>query len=462
MTPTLKLSAHVLAILLTGCASVSINDNLAATQAFAKEKLQVEPRWLASDAARQQANTEVDAVLDKPLTADDAVRITLRYSPSYQILLAESAAASSNATRAARLSNPVFSFEKMVRTEGGVRELEITHALAFSLFDVLTLPARVQIADAQQQRLRMQAAADTVQAAMEARQAWVRAVAAQQSVTYAEQVMQAAEAGAELARRMQAAGNFNRLQRAREQAFYADATAQLARARQLAQACREALIRRLGLNDEQATRLQLSERLPDLPDAPRDEQATTQTALDERLDVRLARFNLDATARAAGLTRVESIVNGLTVGVANKSESGKPMQRGYQLEVPLPIFDFGDATHANAQAQYMAAFYRTAQTAVDARSQLRQSYFDYRTSYDLARHYRDEIVPLHKTISDEVQLQYNGMLIGVFDLLADAREQAASVMAAIDAQRDFWLADATLQANLIGRPTALSMKIAND
>jgi hypothetical protein len=44
--------------------------------------------------------------------------------------------------------------------------------------------------------------------------------------------MQAAEAGAELARRMAQAGNFNKLQQAREQAFYADAALNLARAEQ--------------------------------------------------------------------------------------------------------------------------------------------------------------------------------------------------------------------------------------
>ena len=55
----------------------------------------------------------------------------------------------------------------------------------------------------------------------------------------------------------------------------------------------------------------------------------------------------------------------------------------------------------------------------------------YRIAYDLARHYRDEIVPLRKTIADEMLL-YNGMLIGVFELLADSREQIGSVMQAIE------------------------------
>ena len=47
----------------------------------------------------------------------------------------------------------------------------------------------------------------------------MRAVAAQQSLRYVEQVKAAADASAELARRMQAVGNFSKLQRAREQAF---------------------------------------------------------------------------------------------------------------------------------------------------------------------------------------------------------------------------------------------------
>jgi len=62
------------------------------------------------------------------------------------------------------------------------------------------------------------------------------------------------------------------------------------------------------------------------------------------------------------------------------------------------------------------------------------------------------VVPLKQRISEENLLRYNGMLIGVFALLADARAQIASVNAAIEAQRDFWLADADLQMALVGTP----------
>ena len=64
------------------------------------------------------------------------------------------------------------------------------------------------------------------------------------------------------------------------------------------------------------------------------------------------------------------------------------------------------------------------------------------------------MIPLRKTISEENQLRYNGMLISVFELLADSRDQVNSVMAALNAEQQFWQADAALQASLIGKPTS--------
>jgi outer membrane protein TolC len=445
-------AALAVATALAGCASTAIDENYTSVQRFSQQRLGADLRWLMSDEARRQAQADVDALLAQPLGPDDATRIALAYSPALQALLFEGAASAAAATQSARLPNPVFAFERLVRNEAGARELELTRSLSFSMLDLLLWPGRQRLADYQQQAARLTLASNVVQAASEARVAWINAVAAQQSLQYAEQVKAAADASAELARRMQAAGNFSKLQRAREQAFSADAVAQLARAQQVARSSREVLVRALGLSDAQAARLALQERLPELPASPREEPAVAKEALDQRLDVQLARGSLEHIAREQGLTRITSVVNGLELGVIRKSEAGLAPQDGYQLELPLPIFDFGDASRARAQASYMAAVQRTAQVAVEAQSQLRESYSAYRSAYDIARHYRDEIVPLRKTISDENLLRYNGMLIGVFELLADAREQIASVAQSIDAQRDFWLADARLQATLIGRP----------
>ena len=462
---TLKRSAAAIAaaLALGGCASTAINENFADARQMSRANLNAELRWLATDEARSQAQTDVDALLAEPLDGDGAVRIGLAYSPALQAMLYESAADSAAATQLARLPNPVFAFERLARNlGGGLQELEITRTLSVSLLDLLLLPARLRLADYQQQSARISLSAKVVQAASDARLAWVNAVAAQQSAQYAQQVRATADASAEIARRMQAVGNFSKLQRAREQAFAAEAVTLLARANQNALGAREALVRTLGLSDAQSALLQLPDRLPDLPASPRDESTVAKIAVGQRLDIRLARANLDFVAREQGLTTATSYVNALEVGVKQDRMSGQSPQRGYDIVVPLPIFDFGDAARSRAQSTYMVAFYRTAQLTVEANSQVRETYAAYRTAYDISKHYRDEIVPLRKSIAEENVLRYNGMLIGVFELLADAREQVGSVIQAIDAQRDFWLADAALQSTLMGQPMrSMSMDAGN-
>ena len=98
----------------------------------------------------------------------------------------------------------------------------------------------------------------------------------------------------------------------------------------------------------------------------------------------------------------------------------------------------------------MQAVNRTAQMAINAQSEIREAYSRYQTSYEIAKHYRDEIVPLRKKVLDENQLRYNGMLISPFELFADARAQVVSVNQTIAKLNEFWLAETALQMSLVG------------
>lgn len=107
----------------------------------------------------------------------------------------------------------------------------------------------------------------------------------------------------------------------------------------------------------------------------------------------------------------------------------------------------------------MQTVHRLAEVAVNARSEVRDAFSIARTAYDTTKHYRDEIVPLRKKISEENLLRYNGMLISVFELLADAREQVTSVTGYITSLREFWLAATDLQAALNG-PGGGNLRVA--
>ena len=278
---------------------------------------------------------------------------------------------------------------------------------------------------------------------------------------YLRQVMTAAEAAADLGRRMAQVGNWSRLQQAREQVFLADATAQLARAQQVAFSAREKLIRLMGLWGAQ-TSFTLAPRLPDLPREVTAMAEIEATALRERLDVRSAVAESAFVADQLGLRKVLGYVDGLTLAYRfdttfDNAVRSQETRRGWELELPLPVFDWGGPRNARAQSTYRQSTARVRDVAVRARSEAREAYQGYRTAYDLARHYRDEVVPLRKFINDELVLRYSGMLVSVWDLLADSRMQIISINSAIEAQRDFWLAEADLQTALTGAsPGAMS------
>ena len=176
-----------------------------------------------------------------------------------------------------------------------------------------------------------------------------------------------------------------------------------------------------------------------------------------RLDVAGARMSAEAVAANLGLSKATRFINVLEIGAFREVSNEAPVRRGYEISLELPLFDWGTSRVAKAEAMYMQAVNRAAETAVNARSEVRESYQNYRVTYDIAKHVRDEIVPIRKRIADENLLRYNGMLIGVFDLLADARSQIGSVNSYIEALRDFWLAESELQMAMIGKPGGSDM-----
>lgn len=446
--PSAWLVMAAAAMLLGGCASFSPDGGFGAVQQVTQQHLGKDVQWARSADQRSALDARVAELLAKPLSVDDAVQIALLNNRGLQASFSELGVAEADLVATGRLPNPGFRFARLRRGD----EIEFERSFGFDIARLLTLPLARQIETRRFAQARQLAAQEVLSLAAEVRKAYFTAVAADQSVRYMGQVRSAAEAAADLAGRMARAGNWNKLQQAREQGFYADAALNLARAEQAQTASRERLTRLMGLWGEQGA-FRLPERLPDLPKIADDLPDVEQTAIAQRLDIQAAKEGVEQLARNLGLSRATRFVNVLEIGAVNNSSTVQPTQRGFEISLELPLFDWGTARTAKAEALYMQAVNRTAQTAIDARSEVRQAYKGYRSQFEVARHYRDEIVPLKQRISEENQLRYNGMLIGVFDLLADARSQIDSVNGYIQALRDFWIARSDLDMALTGKPS---------
>ena len=440
-------------LLLGGCATFSADGGFNSVETVAKERIDKDATWVRADGDADTVQTTVRKLLASPLSVDDAVQVALLNNRGLQATYAELGIAEANLVQVGRLRNPGFTFLRA--HAGDAKRIERTYTFDFISLIVAPLATRIEGRRFEQTKLLVSNA--VLRVAVETKRAYFESVAAQESVRYFEQVKIAAEAGADLGRRMARAGNWGKLEQAREQVFYADAVAQLARARQMAVTEREKLTRLMGIWGEDI-QFKLPERLPALPADKPELKDLESFAMQERLDIRAARREIAGVAASLGLTKTTRFLNVLDLSYLRNSEPNLPAETGYEISLEIPIFDWGGARVAKAEVIYMQAVNRVAETAINARSEVRVSYSGYLTAYELARHYRDEIVPLRKTISDENQLRYNGMLISVFELLADAREQVTSVNAYIQALKGFWLAETELQKAVGGK---LPVDLAN-
>lgn len=447
--PSLPLRLAVLAapLLLAGCASLSGNGGIAPVQDAAKTHLGATLLAATTEQDLDTIDQRVAELLSQPLSADAAVQIALLNNRGLQASLQELGVAEAEMVQASRMPNPGFSIAKLRRGD----EREIERGFSFDLAHLVALPLARQVEGHRFAAVQRSVAMEMLSLADQTRKAFYAAVAAEQTAGYMRDVRATADAGAELAKRLAQAGNWTKLQQAREHGFFSEAVLNLARAEAGRVAARERLTRLLGLWGAQ-TAFALPARLPELPAEPQDQPDIEQAAMASRLDVQAAKAQVEATAKNLGLSRATRFINVLELGYQRNGSNEAPRQTGYEIGVEIPLFDWGDARIARAEGVYMQSVHRAAKTAVDARSEVREAYQGYRSAYDIARHYRDDVVPTAKRISDENVLRYNGMFISVFELLADARAQIAAVNASIEALRDFWVARADLDMALVGKP----------
>ncbi|QRG06881.1 TolC family protein [Xanthobacter dioxanivorans] len=437
-----------LALLLGGCVTFTPDGGMApvANQVSAETGGQVVKVTSEEEAAMVRARVTV--LLSRPLDARAALQIALLNNRGLQAQYNALGISEAAYVAASLPPNPSFGVERL----NGGGELDVERRLVANILALLTLPARSEIAGIQFEAARQRAIEATFRTAAEARRAYYRAVAARQTETFLEKARLTADAAADLTVKLGETGAATKLDQARASAFYAEVSNELAQARLRSATDREALTRQLGLWGSDIG-YKLPAQLPRLPGRIRTASQVEMEAVRKRTDLIAARLELDAMAKSLGLTqatRFVSLLEGGYRGNYQRADGETLRPQGFELEVQVPIFDLGETNVRRAQETYMQAVNHLMEKAVNVRSEARGAYVTYRASYDIARQYQAKILPLRKTINEQALLEYNGMLMDVFELLTTERESIDSNVAAIAAQRDFFLAEVDFQTAIIG------------
>lgn len=439
--------ASLFALALAGCAQFSRDGGFDAVARTTRERIGTEVRWARTPEERAKSARQIADLLQHPLSVNDAVQIALLANAALQASFQELGISEADLVQSGRLPNPGFTLRHAA--SGGVYDIEET--LSLNVVALLSAPSRHRLQQRRFQETQNAVTLEIVRLAGRTREAYYTALAASQSVRYREEVRAAAEAGAELARRMRMAGNWNRLDEARERGFYDDASLSLERARLVEAVAHENLVRLLAL-EPGSENFKLVDRLPDLPATVEEAPDFEKTALAGRIDLALMHARVDALAANLHLTRSTRVIDVLEAGPTRikQGPASEPYETGYEVSLQVPIFDTGAARVRKAEALYAKAVEEFRQAAIDARAEVHTAYARYRAAHEIALHERDEVLPLRQSISREDLKLYDVSQISVFDLLADARLQSAGVDDFIQSLKDFWIAKSALDTALIG------------
>ncbi len=475
------LTMTVAPVVLSGCVALAGTEGYRLNQAgfdnvshYARQATGKETVWVQNRAEAQAVAKRVSATIGgKTISADVAVQVALLNNKGLQAAYAGVGESAAEAWQQSLLINPVVSLGVLgigAPELGAYRALE--GLIVNNILTILTREKRIAIADARFRQAQLVAVERTLALAAETRVAWIEAVAAFETITYLKQAQTAADAASELAAELGRTGAIPKAAQGREHAFYAELTGQVAQAKLDAQLAKEKLTRLMGLwgSDVSYT---VPDRLPTIGGATKSKPNIEAEALDKRVDLQIARLELEALARSYRLTDATRTLTDLEIiaGVEaeREIESEIELENGelvetsekktvitpqIEIEFAIPIFDSGKARLRKGELAYMRAANELAQKAVDIRSEARSAYADYRGSREIALHYRDRVVPLRTQVQAESLLEFNGMISNTFELLADTRARIGALQQSVDAKRRFYIAEANLSATIYGGAAA--------
>jgi outer membrane protein TolC len=460
-----RLSILAASGLLAGCATsgmVDVSDPKAGFMTVASRTTSVtgqQPIWIQSNAEAQATADKVRTLVrGKAVDADLAVRVALLNNKGLQAAYADIGTSAAELWQESLPVNPSLG----IGVTGGIDPVRaIESAVVANIMSAITRPRRVAVADARFRQAQLVAAEATLRLAADTRRAWINAVASNEALGYLYKAQQAADAASDLAKKLGETGAFPKTAQAREHVLYAELAGQSASARLEARNAREGLNRAMGLWGADID-YKLPASLPKLPVRGAARRAIEAEALRNRVDLEIARLELEALAQSYGLTQATryvsdiSLLAGVEVEREQEEEEGGSTKTTTEIlpvidvEFTIPIFDTGQARMRQSEMAYMRAANLLAERAVNIRSEARQAHNARQATYEIARHYRNSVVPLRTAIAEQATLTYNGMITNTFELLADTRARTDSLLQSVNAKRDFWLADAALVTAVYG------------
>ena len=435
---TNRLIPVLIAALLASCASVPRDTGLAEVRRTVAARANQTLEWKENDERTR-------AMLQDDLTADEAVAIAIANNPRLQVTLAELGIARADLIDASTIANPLFEFELRVPGEP-YRPYELR--LAQSLVDLIQLPRRRALGRMEFDAAQLRVTSAVLRFAADVRSTYFDLLAASQHVAQKRTIAESAKAAAEVAMKQHHAENITDLDLENEQALYEQAKLDLARAERQLLTAREALLRGMGLRDA-SVEWRVPEQFPVLPPAELDQSQLETLAVEQRLDMAIARREVEIAQRHVPLARLAALGD-IEADVHYEREPSGEHTIGPGVVLPIPIFNTGRAARTRAEARFLRARETLRALEAESASRLRTARTNLTEARARVEYYRDVILPRRRRIVELTKLEHNAMLVGIFQLLQARTNEAEAQSDFVEAQREYWSARNDLDRALQG------------
>ena len=439
-----------LLVALGGCATMS-NEVARVEQTLVTRAPALEGLTLPRFDVPEDVPQEVEQLLARPLSADDAVRVAMLANRDARAALAELAIARGAYVQAGLLPNP--SAELSLRDPGGPQPLQLDIGLELNVTATVLTPLRSGVAEAVLDAERLKAAGALLDLGYRTRLAWLEVQAATRKLELRTRALEAWQASWEATAELEKQGNLNGLEVANTLAQVELARVQVAEAENALLDARENLTRRLGLHGRQV-QFKLAGALE--PPASDGKGLDEATALKASLELAELLARAEAASRKVGLAKTEGWLPDLSAGFHGERDANL-WELGAHFTLTLPFLDQQQGRQLSAKSEYDLLRARAEGQALAIRSAVRQTLNRLESSSKRSKHYGERLLPARRRALEQTVLQYNAMTLGVFQVLAAQRAVTETELAQVDATLDAQRAHAALQLLLAGRSTPLEL-----
>lgn len=431
------LPALALALFVAACGPTAIDEGALLSAADARTRDAGSSPWPMTQ--------DVRALMARPLTAESAAQVALANNRGVRAIIEELGVAEARATHARRLPNPTL--EGAMRFEGeGRPELEV--GAMIDVTDLLLFASRSSAAGAEVEAAKLSVVGALLDLAYDTRRAFYVHQAAAELAELRRTVLQAFAASSDLAQRLRQAGNITELDLANERSLFEAARLDLQAAELGVAAARERLNALMGLWGR-GTEWRAPPRLPEIPERELALEKLESTSIERSLDLAIAKRRFEGAAKRANAAQAQGWLPELKAGVS--AERSDAWAVGPAVELEVPIFYQGQGETGVAKSEMRQQQNHYTDLAVTLRASARNAGARLAAEREAVLYFERVLLPLKQQIVDQSQLEYNAMLIGLFQLLQAKREQIESAAAYVGHQRDYWIARTNVEQLLAGR-----------